>query len=89
MVNLKNKPFQTERLYKFIKNINLKKKIIGCYYPVNFEANIIELIKKLSTFAGHTGIAGGQELDLRYERKNRRMGIILDARSINVFRFCY
>ena len=32
----------------------------------------IELIKKLSTFAGHTGIAGGQELDLRYERKKKK-----------------
>ncbi len=46
-VNFKNNPFQTEKLYKFIKNIKLKKKIIGCYYPVNFEANIIELIQKL------------------------------------------
>ena len=25
----------------------LKKKIIGCYYPVNYELNTIELIKKL------------------------------------------
>ena len=31
----------------------------------------IELLKKLTTFAGHTGIAGGQELDLRYERKKK------------------
>ena len=29
----------------------------------------IELIKKLASCSGHTGIAGGQELDLRYENK--------------------
>ena len=45
--NNKNKPFQTEKIFKLIKNIEFKKKIIGCYYPVNFEANIINLIKKL------------------------------------------
>ena len=29
------------------KKLNVKKKIIGCYYPVNYELNTIELIKKL------------------------------------------
>ena len=30
-----------------------------------------EIIRLLSNFAGHTGIAGGQELDLRFEKKNK------------------
>ena len=29
----------------------------------------VELIKSLSSFSGHTGIAGGQELDLSFENK--------------------
>jgi len=33
------------------------------------EHNKIELIKKLSKFAGHQGIAGGQYLDLSFEKK--------------------
>tara|TARA_B100000902_G_scaffold249149_1_gene235766 strand:+ start:794 stop:1333 length:540 start_codon:yes stop_codon:yes gene_type:complete len=45
--NFKNQPFQIEKIFKFIKNINLKNKVIGCYYPISFEANIVELIKKL------------------------------------------
>lgn len=46
-INKLNRPFQTEKIFKLIKKIKLKKKIIGCYYPVNFEANIMNLIKKL------------------------------------------
>ena len=45
--NFKNKPFQTDKIFQFINKINLKRKVIGCYYPVNFEANIINLIIKL------------------------------------------
>ena len=33
------------------------------------------LIKKLAECSGHTGIAGGQELDLKYERKRKKFTI--------------
>ena len=32
----------------------------------------VELIKKLCECSGHTGIAGGQFLDLSYEKKKNR-----------------
>ncbi len=44
--NLKNILFQPDKILNFLENINLKKKIIGCYYPINHEVNTIELIKK-------------------------------------------
>ena len=37
-----------------------------------------EIIRLLSNFAGHTGIAGGQELDLRFEKKNKSLNQIID-----------
>ena len=46
-INFKNNEFQSEKILKFIKNIKLKKKAIGCYYPFNFEVNITQLIEKL------------------------------------------
>jgi len=42
-----NLSIKAEEVLKFIKKLNVKKKIIGCYYPVNYELNTIELIKKL------------------------------------------
>ena len=42
-----NLSIKAEEILKFIKKLNVKKKIIGCYYPVNYELNTIELIKKL------------------------------------------
>ncbi len=46
-INKKNKPFQSDKILNFIKKIKLRKKIVGCYYPINFEANTVELIQKL------------------------------------------
>ena len=42
-----NNKFFNLKLFKEINKINLKKKIIGGYYPVNFEVNILELLNKL------------------------------------------
>ena len=36
------------------------------------------LIKKLAECSGHTGIAGGQELDLRYEKKRKKFNEIIN-----------
>ena len=35
------------------------------------DKNKVLLIKKLAECSGHTGIAGGQELDLKYEKKKK------------------
>ncbi len=45
--NFHNNPFKINQIFKFVSNLNFKKKIIGCHYPINFEVNIVELIRKL------------------------------------------
>ena len=50
-----------------------------------------EIIELLSNCAGHTGIAGGQELDLKFENKNRNLNQILDMqrkKTGKLFNFC-
>ena len=38
----------------------------------------IEIIRLLANFSGHTGIAGGQELDLSFENKKKKFDQIID-----------
>ena len=38
----------------------------------------IKLIKSLAICSGHTGIAGGQDLDLKFENKKRNLKQIID-----------
>ena len=50
-----------------------------------------EIIKELSFCSGHTGIAGGQELDLKYENKKKNLGHILNMQTKKtgkLFSFC-
>ena len=50
-----------------------------------------EIIGLLSNFAGHTGIAGGQELDLKFENKKKSFGQITDMqrkKTGKLFNFC-
>ena len=37
--NLKNIQIKFNKIFNIIKKINTKRKIIGCYYPVNFEVD--------------------------------------------------
>ena len=37
-----------------------------------------EIINLLANFSGHTGIAGGQELDLKFENERKRFSQIVD-----------
>ena len=49
-----------------------------------------ELIKKLSEFAGHSGIAGGQFLDLNFEKKKIPLKKIIDMQLKKTGRlFCF
>ncbi len=51
----------------------------------------VELIKSLSSFSGHTGIAGGQELDLSFENKKKTYKQIIDMqrkKTGKLFNFC-
>lgn len=50
-----------------------------------------EIIKSLANCAGHTGIAGGQELDLKFENKNKKINKIIDMqrkKTGKLFHFC-
>ena len=50
-----------------------------------------EIISLLSNFAGHTGIAGGQELDLKFENKKKSFNQITDMqrkKTGKLFNFC-
>jgi farnesyl diphosphate synthase len=51
----------------------------------------IEIIKSLAFCSGHTGIAGGQELDLSFEKKRKNSKQILDMqrkKTGKLFNFC-
>jgi len=51
-----------------------------------------EIINLLSNCAGHTGIAGGQELDLKFEKKRKTVNQIIDMqrkKTGKLFNFCF
>ena len=50
-----------------------------------------EIIKSLASCSGHTGIAGGQELDLKFENKKKGINQIIDMqkkKTGKLFNFC-
>ena len=50
-----------------------------------------EIIRLIANFSGHTGIAGGQELDLKFENKNKSYKQIIDMqrkKTGKLFNFC-
>ena len=50
-----------------------------------------EIIYLLANFSGHTGIAGGQELDLKFENKDKKINQIIDMqrkKTGKLFNFC-
>ena len=60
------------------------------YYLINNNSKT-ELIKELALCSGHTGIAGGQELDLSFENKNKNINQIIEMqkkKTGKLFNFC-
>ena len=50
-----------------------------------------EIIRSLASCSGHTGIAGGQELDLKFENKKKNISQIIDMqkkKTGKLFNFC-
>jgi len=50
-----------------------------------------DIIEFLAICSGHTGIAGGQELDLKFENKNKKINQIIDMqkkKTGKLFNFC-
>ncbi len=51
-----------------------------------------EIVNLLSNCSGHTGIAGGQELDLRFENRRKKINEIIDMqrkKTGKLFNFCF
>ena len=51
-----------------------------------------EIVKYLANCSGHTGIAGGQELDLKFENKKKNIFQIIDMqkkKTGKLFNFCF
>ena len=52
----------------------------------------IEVVKSLAECSGHTGIAGGQQLDLKFENKKKKISQIIDMqkkKTGKLFNFCF
>ncbi len=50
-----------------------------------------EIIRSLASCSGHTGIAGGQELDLKFENKKKKINQVIDMqkkKTGKLFNFC-
>ena len=59
--------------------------------PLLLQAQKNEIIKILANYSGHTGIAGGQELDLKFENKRKNINQIIDMqkkKTGKLFNFC-
>ena len=59
-------------------------------YNLNFKAKS-EIVRSLASCSGHTGIAGGQELDLKFENKKKNFDQIIDMqkkKTGKLFNFC-
>jgi len=60
-------------------------------YNINYKMKN-EIIKNLAFCSGHTGIAGGQELDLKFENKSKSLNQIIDMqkkKTGKLFSFCF
>jgi farnesyl diphosphate synthase len=64
--------------------------IVDKNYKIENKAKI-ELVKTLALCSGHTGIAGGQYLDLSFEKKKKKLSAIIDMqrkKTGKLFNFC-
>ena len=48
--NSKNIQIKFNKIFNIIKKLKIKGKIVGCYYPVNFEVDTKDLMGKLAEF---------------------------------------
>ena len=59
-------------------------------YSLNFKCKN-EIVRSLASCSGHTGIAGGQDLDLKFENKKKRYSQIIEMqkkKTGKLFNFC-
>ena len=48
-----------------------------------------QIVSSLAICSGHTGIAGGQELDLKFENKNKKLNQIVDMQKKKNWKIIY
>jgi len=59
-------------------------------FSINFKSKN-EIVRSLASCSGHTGIAGGQDLDLKFENKKKRFSQIIEMqkkKTGKLFNFC-
>jgi len=59
-------------------------------FSINFKSKN-EIVRSLASCSGHTGIAGGQDLDLKFENKKKKLKQIIDMqkkKTGKLFNFC-
>ena len=59
-------------------------------FSINFKSKN-EIVRSLASCSGHTGIAGGQDLDLKFENKKKKFNQIIDMqkkKTGKLFNFC-
>ncbi|MBA1339521.1 MAG: farnesyl diphosphate synthase [Pelagibacterales bacterium] len=64
--------------------------IVDKKYKINFKSKT-ELVKEIALCSGHTGVAGGQYLDLSFEKKKKLLSQIIDMqkkKTGKLFAFC-
>ena len=77
--------------YKTLIQIGAAVECIHAYSLIHDDLPCMDLIKKLSECSGHLGIAGGQYLDLHYEKKKVSRNKIIDMeikKTGMLFSFC-
>ena len=79
--NNQNIQLSFSKIFKVIKKNNIKRKIIGGYYPVNFEINILNILQQLEL--------KGNQICLPVIKKNNEMDFYLwsfqDLLKLNKF----
>ena len=71
--------------------LTLAFEIISCRKSLLTARHKNKIINLLANCSGHTGIAGGQELDLKYEKKRKKIDQIIDMqrkKTGKLFSFC-
>ncbi len=72
--------------------LTLAFEIISCRKSLLTARHKNKIINLLANCSGHTGIAGGQELDLKFEKKRKKIDQIIDMqrkKTGKLFNFCF
>ena len=69
IINTNNIKLNPSKIFQILNSLNLKKKIVGGYYPVNFEMDDLQILKELEN--------KGFKISLPIIKKNKEMDYYL------------